>query len=127
LSCLASNNFHFSEVLAFTFFILFVLFSSASLTNADDQSFGAAENVQFQSCYGGDTCRFDFSTWPNIVGKGMPVRVKGIDTPEMQGECQQENKLARKAKQRTITMLEKADRITLEDIERGSTSDWWRR
>ena len=49
----------------------------------------------------------------------MAIRVNGIDTPEMNGKCEVEKLLARKAKQQTVYMLRGAKVIELKNIKRG--------
>jgi len=69
--------------------------------------------------YDGDTIFVNINQWPAILGKRMPVRVRGIDTPEMRGKCQKEKVLASKAKLRVIDELAKAKNVTLRNISRG--------
>ncbi len=71
------------------------------------------------SIYDGDTFRVDIDNYPEIIGKNMPIRVKGIDTPEIRTKCDREKKLARNAKQLTVSLLRKAKIIKLKNIERG--------
>ena len=37
------------------------------------------------SVYDGDTFRVNIDSLPPIVGKNIPIRVNGVDTPEIQG------------------------------------------
>jgi endonuclease YncB( thermonuclease family) len=74
--------------------------------------------AEVTSIYDGDTFRATIAGWPPIVGERMPVRVKGIDTPELRGKCRAETLKARKAKQATVAALRAARRIELRDIER---------
>lgn len=60
------------------------------------------------SIYDGDTFRVNIKSWPPVVGYRVPIRVNGIDTPEIRGKCQTEKVLARKAKT-----------IELRNIQRG--------
>ncbi len=60
------------------------------------------------SIYDGDTFRVNINSWPEVIGRRVPVRIAGIDTPEMRGKCQVEKELARKAKQFTVLMLRAA-------------------
>jgi micrococcal nuclease len=46
----------------------------------------------------GDTLIVSIPDWPSIVGQNMPVRVFGVDTPEINGQCDQEKSAAQKAK-----------------------------
>jgi len=67
----------------------------------------------------GDSFKVDIANWPEVVGKGITVRINGIDTPEMRGKCDAEKRLARKAKQFTVTRLRSAERVELRNIQRG--------
>lgn len=71
------------------------------------------------SIYDGDTFRVDIDNYPEIIGKNMPIRVKGIDTPEIRTRCNTEKNLARNAKKLTVSLLRKAKIIELKNIERG--------
>ena len=48
-------------------------------------------------CYDGDTCYVTAPTLPEPLQK-MSVRILGIDTPEIRGECEEEKKLALEAR-----------------------------
>lgn len=59
--------------------------------------------ARFSKCYDGDTCTASRVLWrgvelPPIVGRDMPVRLRGIDAPEMRGRCELECCLAERAK-----------------------------
>lgn len=73
---------------------------------------------EITSIYDGDTFRANIEGWPPIIGERMPIRIKGIDTPELRGKCRQEAEGARLAKQATVTALREAGEIELRDIER---------
>ena len=49
----------------------------------------------------------------------MSIRISGIDTPELRGECDKEKQLARLAKQFTVERLRAARSIVLKNIKRG--------
>ena len=49
----------------------------------------------------------------------MPIRVLGVDTPEMRGKCQSEKLAARRAKQHTVALLRSAKVIELTNMQRG--------
>jgi len=76
-------------------------------------------SVTYRSCYDGDTCRFDIPNVHPFFGENIPVRLAGIDTPELQGQCDQEKQLAVKAWDLVQTTLEQAQSITLKNVERG--------
>jgi len=62
-------------------------------------------NITIVSCYDADTCRVNLprsafnDDWAyELFGHNIPVRVKGIDTPEIRGKCQKEKDLAYEAR-----------------------------
>ena len=71
------------------------------------------------SVYDADTFRVDISGWPSIVGENMPVRVLGVDAPEIRGKCPQEKTQARAAKAFTLQALEAAEVVELRNLKRG--------
>ena len=89
------------------------------LASADNQNYGSVFIDEVTSIYDGDTFRATIKDWPPIIGNRISIRVNGIDTPELRGECQQEKKLARKAKQVTVAALRGASHIELKNITRG--------
>ena len=86
--------------------------------SADDYGSAAIERVT--SIYDGDTFRADIRGWPAVIGERIPIRILGIDTPEIRGASDCEERLARAAKQFTVAKLRGAGEIRLEHIERGS-------
>ncbi len=81
--------------------------------------YGNMKVSRFKRIYDGDTFYVDIDEWPRIIGKNMPVRVKGIDAPEIDGKCDKEIFLARKATARLEKILLNAKTIELRRIERG--------
>ena len=71
------------------------------------------------SVYDGDTFRVDIDSLPPIVGKNMPIRLNGIDTPEIRGKCQYEKDLALKARDFVRNKLANAKEIKLTKLQRG--------
>lgn len=65
-----------------------------------------------------DTFRVNIAAWPDVIGKRISVRVKGIDAPEIKGACLHEKLAARKAKQEAVVRIRSAKRIELRNIER---------
>jgi endonuclease YncB( thermonuclease family) len=67
----------------FSFIFLFVF---SPLTHAAD--YGSV-NGTVLSVYDGDTFRVDISGWPPIIGKNIPVRVRGLDdsSPDKEPHC----------------------------------------
>lgn len=96
--------------------LLLALLLFPCLATADD--YGSARVDEVTSIYDGDTFRANIEGWPATIGERMPVRVHGADTPEMRGECPEEKRLARQAKQFTVAALRGADVIELHHMAR---------
>jgi len=71
------------------------------------------------SVYDGDTFRVDIASLPPIVGKNIPIRVNGVDTPEIRGKCQYEKDLALEARDFVRVKLANAKEIKLTNLQRG--------
>jgi len=71
------------------------------------------------SIYDADTFRVNIEGYPAIVGERVPIRVLGVDAPEIRGKCQKEKELAREAKQFTVAALRGGNVIELQNIQRG--------
>ena len=56
---------------------------------------------------------------PSIAGERIPVRVLGVDAPELRGKCESEKIKARQAKQFTVHTLRTAKTIELRNMQRG--------
>lgn len=74
---------------------------------------------EITSIYDGDTFRVNIKSWPKIIGERVPIRVKGVDTPELRGQCEAEKQLARQAKQFTVATLRAAKQVELRALTRG--------
>ncbi|MDU0111743.1 thermonuclease family protein [Psychrosphaera aquimarina] len=96
--------------------IFVLLFSSSTFAT---QQYGNAVVSEVISIYDGDTFRVNLSNFPNLIGKNIPIRINGVDTPEMRGKCEKEKELARAAKQFTVAKLRAAKVIELKDMVRG--------
>jgi len=77
-------------------------------------------NVAIISCYDADTCRVNLprsafnDDWAyDLLGHNIPIRVEGIDTPEIRGKCQKEKGLAYEARDLVRALLDNAQSITL--------------
>lgn len=70
--------------------------------------------------YDGDTIQVEAAIWPNLTWTGS-VRVLGVDTPEIRGECEAEEELAISARDYVRTLLtDKTVRLTkVEDDKYG--------
>ena len=70
------------------------------------------------SVYDGDTFRVDIDELSDIVGKNIAIRILGIDTPEIKGQCDKEKQLAIKARDFTRHYLNNASSIQLSNLKR---------
>ena len=77
-------------------------------------------NITIVSCYDADTCRVNLprsafnDNWAyELFGHNIPIRVDGIDTPEIRGKCQKEKDLAYEARDLVRGLLDNAQTITL--------------
>jgi micrococcal nuclease len=67
--------------------------------------------------YDGDSLTASIPDWPGIIGSAIPVRVNGIDTPELYGKCAEEKAKALLAKAFTVNFVN-AKPVTLKAIKR---------
>jgi len=84
-----------------------------------EMTYGNVTITEVTSIYDGDTFRASISGYPPIIGQHISIRINGVDTPEIRGQCDQEMVLARKAKQHTVNMLRSAKTIELRNMQRG--------
>ena len=70
------------------------------------------------SVYDGDSFRVNISGWPAIIGDNVPVRVRGIDTPEIRGKCPSEKEQAIRAREFVREVLSSGV-VKLVDMDRG--------
>ena len=71
------------------------------------------------SIYDGDTLRVNIDSFPDIVGKNIRIRIKGIDAPEIKGKCQTEINLAIMARDYLRNVINQSSQIELRNIKRG--------
>jgi micrococcal nuclease len=98
------------------FLILPFLFLPASV---HAKSFGDYNNAVYIRNYDGDTITFNLPSLHPIIGEKISIRVNGIDTPEIRGQCEKEKYDAKQAKKMVEDILKDAEQITLENMERG--------
>lgn len=73
----------------------------------------------FVRSYDGDTITVNLSyDTPEVLSKEMPVRVRGIDTPEMTSKIACELDMAKKAKALTASMFMPGEYVSLSSCER---------
>lgn len=99
--------------------IIIVLLFLNGISAADSRLFGEAVVKDVVSVYDGDTFRVNIEGYPPIIGEDMPVRIAGIDTPEIRGTTGYTQEVAQKARKYTQHRLRKAKEITLKNMRRG--------
>jgi micrococcal nuclease len=102
-----------------TFIIILALYIAPLPLTAKNVSYGDAAVSEVTSIYDGDTFRANIEGFPPIVGEHIPIRINGIDTPELRGKCDKDKQQARLAKQFTVERLRAAKSISLHNIKRG--------
>jgi micrococcal nuclease len=83
------------------------------------KSFGGYEGAIYVRNYDGDTITFNLPGLHPIIGEKISIRVNGIDTPEIRGECEKEKYDAKQAKEMVADILKDAEQIVLRNMERG--------
>lgn len=102
------------------FAFLLALFSAVSVSaGQNDKNYGSAVVAEITSIYDGDTFRCNISGYPAIIGERIPVRINGIDTPEVTDSRKLIKQLARLAKQHTVQRLREGRKIELRNMKRG--------
>jgi endonuclease YncB( thermonuclease family) len=98
--------------------LVFILFLGVLSAQAAPE-YGTVIVSKVISVYDGDTFRVDIDSLPPIVGKNIPIRLNGVDTPEIQGKCQYEKDLALIARDFVRNKLANAKEIKLTNLQRG--------
>ncbi len=99
-------------------FLVITLCLGAFVVQATTE-YGSVTVSKVISVYDGDTFRVNIGALPPIVGKNIPIRLEGVDTPEIQGKCQYEKDLAIKARDFVRSKLDNAKEIMLNNLQRG--------
>jgi len=102
-------------------FLLFISILSVALhaESISDKVYGSAVVSEVTSVYDGDTFRVNLEGYPELIGYRIGIRINGIDTPEMRGQCPKEKELARQAKMFSVQQLRSAKVIELKNMKRG--------
>ena len=80
---------------------------------------GVFDDVKFISNYDGDTITVTIPGLPRVFGERLRVRLKGIDTPEINGKCEKEKEMAVTARDVVTEILSHASQIRLRNVSRG--------
>ena len=98
--------------------LLFICFLGVFSVQAATE-YGTAIVSKVISVYDGDTFRVDIDSLSPIVGKNIPIRLNGVDTPEIRGKCKYEKDLAIEARDFVRNKLANAKEIKLTKLQRG--------
>ena len=98
---------------------LLLIVALVILTAQAKPQYGTVTVSKLISVYDGDTFRVNIDSLPSIVGKNIPIRVNGVDTPEIRGKCQYEKNLALEARDFVRAKLANAKEIKLTNLQRG--------
>jgi endonuclease YncB( thermonuclease family) len=73
--------------------------------------------VYLVSIHDGDTITVDIVNWPPIIGHHIPIRIKGIDTPEMNDKSERVRSLAIASKEFLESKISKSS-LQIHNLER---------
>lgn len=76
------------------------------------------EGPEVVKVYDGDTITVNIPDVHPLLGKGLSIRISGIDTPEIRGKCDKEKELAKRARAVSKAFVESGD-IRLVHCQRG--------
>jgi len=93
-----------------------IFFLNATIAHAS--GYGDLNDVEYVKNYDGDTITFNIKSVHPIIGDKIPIRVNGIDTPEIKGKCEKESILAKKVKEFVKQEMKQAKTINLRNINR---------
>jgi micrococcal nuclease len=97
------------------FFFLPVILAA---TNTPVENYGNFNNVEYVRNYDGDTITVNIPNVHDIIGNEIPIRVKGIDTPEINGNCQEEIIAAKEARDVVASQISNSTTINILNSER---------
>lgn len=91
----------------FIVIILYFLQQQGKPVSAEDNTGTQAdfEDISIASVYDGDTFKINLNCSLAVYCEKVPVRVRGVDTPEIKGKTAREKDLAQKAKSFTKNFL----------------------
>ena len=105
---------YFSLIIVVTITLSFTSICFSKINN-----FGDFQNVQFVKNYDGDTITVNIPNVHPLIGYNIPVRVRGIDCPEIRSHCLAEHKAALLAKNITYEICKHSHCIVLKNVQRG--------
>lgn len=100
--------------------IILFLLSLGVIASPCDHTKTSFHCVFYKGNYDGDTIRFDIPNVHPLLGKDIPIRLLGVDTPEIKSTNPCEKLVAQMAKDRVEQILTKATSINLLSAKKGS-------
>lgn len=97
---------------------LLFLFLPLTTLAAKDTTYGNLVVSKIRSVYDGDTFRADIAGVHPIIGHNVSIRIYGVDTPEIRGECPSEKRKAKNAQRFVEQALTLAKTVELRDVRR---------
>jgi endonuclease YncB( thermonuclease family) len=111
------------KLLPTTIFLLLISISIASIKTTKKpkgpKSYGDIVITKIVSVYDGDTFRVDINDFPPILGQNMPIRINGIDCPEMRDKRIEIKAWAKGAREFTENKLRSGKVVKLKNMKRG--------
>jgi len=98
--------------------IKIIFFFLSSILISSTFAFEDVKISKVISVYDGDTLRVNIDSFPDIIGKNIRIRIKGIDAPEIKGKCQKEIDLAIMARDYLRNTINQSSQIELRNIKR---------
>ena len=98
---------------------LFILCFLIGICTYGQNTYGTLLIKKINSVYDGDTFRANIIGVHSLIGENVPVRLAGVDTPEIRGKCQFEKDLAVEAREFSKNKLFNANYIELRNVKRG--------
>ena len=105
--------------------IKIIFFTLNSLLISTTFAHGDVKISKVISVYDGDTVRVNIDSFPDIIGKNIRIRLKGIDAPEIKGKCKKEIDLAIMARDYLRNAINQSSQIELRNMERGKYFNSW--
>ncbi len=103
---LSNKQIKFWASVIITVILYFMQQQGKPLSNDENtQTPASFDNVSIASVYDGDTFKINLNCSLAVYCEKVPVRVLGVDTPEIKGKTEREKKLAQQAKAFTKDFL----------------------
>ena len=101
--------------------LTFIMLFGLALADGNDcqHTSSSFKCVEYVKNYDADTITFNIPQVHPLFGKKNNIRVSGVDTPEIRTKNSCEKQKARNAKNLVKSLLKKAKRIDLINLERG--------